>query len=101
MNSGLTMTYDHILPRVLGGENTFGNVCLACHRCNECKSDRLIVVDPVSGETVGLLDPRQELFWRSLEAVAGLPPFCRAFVVPRLPSGSLCEMLKSAPGRAV
>ena len=60
MNSGLAMTYDHIRPRAAGGENTFENLCLACHRCNECKSDRLAVVDPVSGETVGLFNPRQQ-----------------------------------------
>lgn len=58
--SGLAMTYDHILPRALGGENTFENVCLACPRCNECKSDRLAVLDPVSGQEVPLFHPRQE-----------------------------------------
>jgi hypothetical protein len=61
-NSGLSMTHDHIRPRSLGGDNSFENVCLACHRCNEAKSDRLNATDPLSGEEVPLFHPRQQ-FW--------------------------------------
>jgi len=59
-NSGLSMTYDHILPRSMGGQDLFENVCLACRRCNEAKSDRLEGVDPSSGDTVALFHPRQQ-----------------------------------------
>jgi 5-methylcytosine-specific restriction endonuclease McrA len=31
---------DHIHPRVLGGENTLDNVCVACRFCNRSKRDR-------------------------------------------------------------
>jgi HNH endonuclease len=61
-NSGLAMTHDHILPRALGGGNSFENVCLACHRCNECKSDRLNATDPLSGQDVQLFHPRQQVW---------------------------------------
>jgi 5-methylcytosine-specific restriction endonuclease McrA len=40
-NSGIPMTYDHILPRSKGGATTFENLCLACRTCNEYKSDTM------------------------------------------------------------
>jgi len=32
-NSGIPMTYDHILPSSKGGATTFENLCLACRTC--------------------------------------------------------------------
>jgi hypothetical protein len=57
-NSGIRLTYDHITPVSKGGETTFENVCLACSACNEHKSDATHAVDPISGETVPLFNPR-------------------------------------------
>ena len=57
-NSGIPMTYDHILPRSKGGETIFDNVCLACRTCNEFKSDITEAIDPLTGETVFLFNPR-------------------------------------------
>ncbi|MEB3279401.1 MAG: HNH endonuclease [Lyngbya sp.] len=57
-NSGIPMTYDHILPRSKGGETIFDNVCLACRTCNEFKSDITEAIDPLTGETVSLFNPR-------------------------------------------
>ncbi|EAW39004.1 HNH endonuclease [Lyngbya sp. PCC 8106] len=59
-NSGIPMTYDHILPRSKGGETIFDNVCLACRTCNEFKSDITEAIDPLTGETVFLFNPRKQ-----------------------------------------
>lgn len=32
-------TIDHIWPKSKGGPNTWGNLCAACHDCNEKKAD--------------------------------------------------------------
>lgn len=32
-------TIDHIVPKSRGGQNTWGNLCVACHECNETKAD--------------------------------------------------------------
>lgn len=33
-------TIDHIYPKSRGGKNTWGNLCVACTRCNGLKKDR-------------------------------------------------------------
>jgi 5-methylcytosine-specific restriction endonuclease McrA len=57
-NSGIPMTHDHIQPISKGGKTTFENVCLACHSCNEFKGDATQALDPLTGETVPLFNPR-------------------------------------------
>lgn len=32
-------TIDHIVPKSRKGGNTWGNLCVACHSCNEAKAD--------------------------------------------------------------
>lgn len=60
INSGIRMTYDHIYPRSKGGETSFENVCLACQNCNEFKGNIVEAMDPLTGETVSLFNPRQQ-----------------------------------------
>lgn len=57
-NSGIPLTHDHIQPTSRGGPTTFDNVCLACRPCNEFKADGTSAIDPVTGETVALFNPR-------------------------------------------
>lgn len=52
-------TIDHILPRSDGGLNELDNLALACFNCNRKKSNSINGVDPQSGETVSLFNPRQ------------------------------------------
>ncbi len=59
-NSGIPMTFDHILPVSKGGETSFENLCLACRSCNEFKSDITEAADPVTDEIVPLYNPRTE-----------------------------------------
>jgi hypothetical protein len=59
-NSGIPMTYDHVQPVSLGGDTTFENLCLACRSCNEFKSNLTESIDPLSGETISLFNPRKQ-----------------------------------------
>ena len=54
---------DHIRPRSRGGQAVLTNLALACPRCNGAKLDRVTAVDPVSGKTVALFNPRTQV-WR-------------------------------------
>ena len=60
INSGIRLTYDHILPVSKGGFTSFENVCLACSACNEFKAGATEAVDPVTGEGVRLFNPRTQ-----------------------------------------
>lgn len=59
-NSGIPMTYDHVQPVSLGGDTNFENLCLACRSCNEFKSNLTESIDPLSGETISLFNPRKQ-----------------------------------------
>lgn len=54
------MEIDHIVPQALGGLTEEDNLWLACSLCNDTKSDRVAGVDPLSGATVRLFNPRHE-----------------------------------------
>jgi len=77
---------DHIIPRARGGKTTFKNLCLACSRCNEYKSDRAEAVDPATGEAAPLFNPRTQAWhehfqWsRDGSEIAGLTLSGRATV---------------------
>lgn len=53
-------TIDHILPVSLGGSNDLENLALACFTCNRQKSNQIEALDPHSGKTVPIFNPRQE-----------------------------------------
>jgi len=59
-NSGIPLTHDHIQPVSKGGPTTFENICLACRTCNEFKADMTEAVDPLTGDTVLLFNPRTQ-----------------------------------------
>ncbi|MFE1748562.1 HNH endonuclease [Coleofasciculus sp. H7-2] len=86
-NSGIPMTHDHILPVSKGGETSFENICLACRSCNEFKGDATEAIDPLTGETVPLFNPRTQIWsdhfaWSSDSArVEGLIVIGRATIV--------------------
>jgi hypothetical protein len=86
-NSGIPLTYEHIQPVSRGGDTTFENLCLACRPCNEFKADATSAVDPVSGETVALFNPRAQRWgdhfaWSAdASQVEGSTPIGRATVI--------------------
>ncbi len=57
-NQEATFHIDHIVPRVTGGETTIDNLALACVSCSLRKGARTSAVDPDTGETVGIYNPR-------------------------------------------
>jgi hypothetical protein len=59
-NSGIPLSFDHILPRSKGGETTFDNLCLACRACNEFKSNSTEGINLLTGVNVVLFNPRSQ-----------------------------------------
>jgi hypothetical protein len=55
-----SFTVDHIIPRSLGESTTADNVALCCHGCNQPKSRRTVVADPVTETLVRLFHPREQ-----------------------------------------
>jgi hypothetical protein len=49
---------DHVIPRVDGGVTELSNLALACSRCNAAKWKHTQGIDPMTGETVPLFNPR-------------------------------------------
>lgn len=84
---GTPMEIDHIIPEALGGQTIEDNLWLACSLCNDIKGNRIAGLDPISGEIVGLFDPRHQV-WREhfdwtqeKDRIIGLSPMGRATVV--------------------
>lgn len=83
-NTGQAMHIEHIDP---DGDDTPDNLCLSCSNCNLSKSDAKTAVDPETGESVPLFNPRQQewkthFVWANNGLVLqGLTPIGRAMVV--------------------
>jgi hypothetical protein len=54
---------DHIVPLAKGGTDEESNLWLACPVCNGHKSDKTEAIDPLSGMTVPLFNPRGSSWW--------------------------------------
>lgn len=86
-NTGQALTIDHIRPRTKGGQTTYDNLCLACRRCNEFKSDQTATADPLTGEVIALFHPRQDQWHDHFEwdevgtRLVGLSPTGRATII--------------------
>jgi|SRR5882724_1393933 len=59
---GSTFHLEHIIAKANGGATAVENLAWACPKCNFHKSDRVDVVDPLSGAHVRLFNPRRD-FW--------------------------------------
>jgi hypothetical protein len=53
-------TMDHIRPISDGGSDEADNLALACRNCNERRGLHRIALDPLSGTSVPLYNPRQD-----------------------------------------
>jgi len=58
--SGIPLTIEHITPKAKGGSDDNENVWLSCRLCNEKKGILLEALDPNTGETVPLFNPRTQ-----------------------------------------
>lgn len=57
-----TLEIEHIIPRAQGGSDDESNLWLSCSLCNRYKGDQTTGVDPVSGITVALFNPRTQVW---------------------------------------
>ena len=60
INSGISLSFEHVLPQSKGGKNTFENICLACRSCNEFKASAIGGTDLLTGQDVTLFNPRSQ-----------------------------------------
>ena len=83
---GPLLEIDHLRPTALGGTSDETNLWLACPHCNGAKGARVDAIDPESGQTVPLFNPRtdkwpEHFIWTDGGAtIAGITPIGRATV---------------------
>ena len=53
---------EHIVPPGHGGSQDDANLALSCRSCNLFKTDRLKMIDRLTGKTVPLFNPRSHLW---------------------------------------
>jgi HNH endonuclease len=58
--TGMPLTMEHITPQSLGGSDDLSNLAAACYRCNEFKGAKVQVLDPMTGESSRLFNPRSD-----------------------------------------
>ncbi len=58
--AGFPHQVDHIVSRKHGGSSTSDNLAYACVVCNRHKGSDVASIDPRTGETVRLFDPRRD-----------------------------------------
>jgi hypothetical protein len=51
---------EHIAPRSAGGRDHLENLAFSCQGCNNRKYNATDALDPVTGQSVQLFDPRQD-----------------------------------------
>jgi hypothetical protein len=77
---------EHIIPRALGGSDDESNLWLSCSLCNRYKGAQITGVDPTSGATVALFNPRIQIWPEHFQwsadgiRIIGLTPIGRATV---------------------
>src|SRR5262245_17354754 len=85
---GASFHVEHVVPNARGGGSDLANLAIACPGCNLHKSDLVEAVDPDSGLSVPLFNPRTDSWADHFQfqghRVAGLTPTGRA-PVTRLP----------------
>lgn len=58
--TGQALTVEHIIPVALGGTDAIDNLWLSCRRCNQYKAAQMESVDPETGQSVTLFNPRTQ-----------------------------------------
>ena len=60
--SNSTYETEHIFPVSKGGKTVLINLALSCSGCNKFKSHRIEAIDPKTGKTVSLYNPRTDVW---------------------------------------
>ncbi|HAG82081.1 MAG TPA: HNH endonuclease [Cyanobacteria bacterium UBA12227] len=77
---------EHIVPLSKGVSNDESNLWLACPICNRHKSDKTTAIDPETGKTVTLFNPRTQIWFEHFQwtddgiRIVGKTPTGRATV---------------------
>jgi HNH endonuclease len=58
----MPLTMEHIQPKSLGGSDDLINLAAACYRCNEFKGAKISEIDPGTGQSSRLFNPRTDLW---------------------------------------
>jgi hypothetical protein len=58
--SGIPLTVEHLVPKAAGGTDAVENLWLSCRLCNEAKGVLVEAVDPQTGRSVPLFNPRSD-----------------------------------------
>ena len=66
---------DHILPKSEGGPTEESNLALSCPRCNASKWAFVDGVDPITGDSVPLFNPRSHSWTEHFEWSPTVPLF--------------------------
>jgi hypothetical protein len=53
---------DHVIAEKHGGETIEKNLALSCSLCNQAKGSDIASIDPETGDTVRLYNPRQDIW---------------------------------------
>jgi HNH endonuclease len=78
---------EHLHPLAQGGSNDETNLWLSCPLCNNHKSDKINAVDPETGQTSALFNPRTQQWMDHFRwsndgiRIVGLTPVGRATVI--------------------
>lgn len=81
------MEIEHIVPISKGGSDEESNLWLACPLCNRHKGSRTTAIDPETGDSVQLFNPRTQSWFDHFAwskdglRIIGLTPTGRATVV--------------------
>lgn len=84
--SSTPLEVDHIIPEARGGSTTLDNLAWCCRSCNLHKHSKTEAVDPVTGRTVLLFNPRAQPWLahfamdRTTGEILGLTPTGRATI---------------------
>lgn len=84
--SGIPLTLEHIWPKAKGGADIEENLWLACRLCNEAKGTLTESVDPHTGTSMPLYNPRAQVWSEHFKwdaegtVIVGLTPTGRATV---------------------
>jgi hypothetical protein len=73
--------FDHVWPESRGGLTVVSNLAISCKRCNENKRNHVEWIDPVSGATYPIFNPRtmrwEDHFKHARDEVIGVSPIGR------------------------
>ncbi len=85
VGQGATFHIDHVVPHSKAGPTSLDNLALQCPHCSLRKADKVVALDPETGETVALFHPLQNDWCAHFRlepggACTGLTPVGRATV---------------------